>query len=239
MVQQFRNMLASNEIEGKVIYVLALVLLVQFMYPITETGNVFFLIIYQVVYASLVLAGIMLTGDNPHLERLLIVNGITLVTAGTIYTFNQDASWANLLGYVAYISLELVVLWVLLKYVFETRTITRDVIYAAVAIYLLLGAIFVPIYGFIDVATFELSGGKQHAFTGGIREDGQLFAWQDFIYYSYVTLTTLGYGDILPVTMTAKAAVAFEAIVGVMYLTIIMARLVSLYTAEFTRDVDV
>lgn len=49
-----------------------------------------------------------------------------------------------------------------------------------------------------------------------------------------MTLTTLGYGDILPATMLAKAAVSIQAIIGVMYLTIIMARLVSLYSAEFT-----
>jgi voltage-gated potassium channel len=109
------------------------------------------------------------------------------------------------------------------------------VLYAAIAIYLLLGAVFVPVYGLVDTLTFELSGGTLHAFVGGSAGAGNLFAWQDFIYFSHVTLTTLGYGDILPVTMVAKAAVAFEAIIGVMYLTIIMARLVSLYSADFNR----
>ncbi|MCP4288275.1 MAG: hypothetical protein GY792_28220, partial [Gammaproteobacteria bacterium] len=233
MFQHFRNLLGSDEIEGKVVYVLGIVLLVQFFYPITETGSLVFLLIYQVVYASLILAGIIITRNNPRLVRLLYALGTILVVAGAIYAFNQDAVWANLTGYAAYIVFDVIIIWILFKYVFETRIITRDVLYAAVAIYLLLGAVFVPAYGLVDTLTFELSDGTLHAFVGGSTGADELFAWQDFIYFSYVTLTTLGYGDILPTTMVAKAAVAFEAIIGVMYLTIIMARLVSLYSADF------
>lgn len=80
--------------------------------------------------------------------------------------------------------------------------------------------------------TFALSNGEVNAFVGGIAPEGAIFAWQDMIYYSYVTLTTLGYGDILPQTMLAKVAVSAESIIGVLYLTIIMARLVSLYSAD-------
>ncbi len=236
MFQYFKNLLSSDEIEGKVIYVLGIVLLVQFAYPITESGNLASLIIYQVVYTSLILVGILITRNNPRLVRLLSLLGVTLIVAGTIYSFNQDAVWANLIGYVAYSFFDGVVVWILFKYVFETRTITRDVLYAAIAIYLLLGALFVPVYGLVETLTFELSGGTLHAFVGGSTAANTLFAWQDFIYFSYVTLTTLGYGDILPMTMVAKAAIALEAIVGVMYLTIIMARLVSLYSTDFNRE---
>lgn len=235
MFKHFRNLLKSDEIEGKVVYVLGIVLLVQFFYPITETGNRILLVLYQVVYSSLILAGIIITRNNPRLVRLLYIFGTILVVAGVIYTFNQNAVWANLIGYAAYIVFDVIVTWTLFKYVFKTRTITRDVFYAAIAIYLLLGAVFVPLYGLVETLTFELSDGTIHAFIGGSTNAGELFAWQDFIYFSYATLTTLGYGDILPTTMVAKAAIALEAIIGVMYLTIIMARLVSLYSADFNR----
>lgn len=65
-----------------------------------------------------------------------------------------------------------------------------------------------------------------NTFTGGVALDGAVFAWRNFIYYSYVTQTTLGYDDILPVTMFAKVAVSIEAIVGVMYLTIIIGQFI-------------
>ena len=54
--------------------------------------------------------------------------------------------------------------------------------------------------------------------------------WQQFIYYSYVTLTTAGYGDVLPITLWARSLANMEMVIGVLYVTIIMARLVGLYT---------
>jgi len=50
----------------------------------------------------------------------------------------------------------------------------------------------------------------------------------DFIYYSFVTLTTLGYGDILPNSLTAKLWSVTEAIVGVLFLAVMIGRIVSL-----------
>ena len=74
-----------------------------------------------------------------------------------------------------------------------------------------------------------------HAFSDGNIQPGEIFPWQTFIYYSYSTLTTLGYGDILPIQPWARAAATLEAILGVLYITIIMARLVGLYA---TSEVD-
>lgn len=235
MLDHIRSTLASKKIEGKVIYVLALVLLAQFIYPITESGSLPLLLVYQGIYALLILAGIIIAWDRPRLRQLLYVVGPVWLVMAVVFTLNQTAFWANVTGYIAYSIFLLTVTWILFQYILETRRITRDVIYAAIAIYLLLGAVFVPVYGLIDTLTFWLSGGAQHAFSGGVNPVTVAFAWQDFIYYSYVTLTTLGYGDILPVTMLAKVAVSVEAIIGVLYLTIVMARLVSLYSAEFDR----
>ena len=55
---------------------------------------------------------------------------------------------------------------------------------------------------------------------------------RDFTYYSYVTLTTLGYGDITPKTPTAKYLATLEAIIGQLYLAVLIARLVGLYIAQ-------
>lgn len=51
------------------------------------------------------------------------------------------------------------------------------------------------------------------------------------MYFSFMTLTTVGYGDIIPVNKWAMALANFEAIIGAFYLTVIIARLVSLYGA--------
>ena len=54
----------------------------------------------------------------------------------------------------------------------------------------------------------------------------------ELIYYSFVTLTTLGYGEITPVSITARNLAAMEAVTGVLYLATLVARLVGLYRSE-------
>ena len=52
------------------------------------------------------------------------------------------------------------------------------------------------------------------------------------LYYSFVTMSTLGYGDIIPATMPARAAASLEAVLGQMYLAVLVARLVGLHVAH-------
>ena len=93
------------------------------------------------------------------------------------------------------------------------------------------------IYGIIEGITFSQTG--QHAFSDPTAVPGEIFPWQNFVYYSYATLTTLGYGDVLPVTLWARSFASVEAIIGVLYITIIMARLVGLYAAgEVEQDLQ-
>lgn len=61
--------------------------------------------------------------------------------------------------------------------------------------------------------------------------------WSIFIYYSFVTLTTLGYGDITPVGTGARTLSWMESVVGPLYLAILIARLVAIQVAE-GRDGD-
>ncbi len=226
---EFLHTLTSDKIEGKTIYVLALLIFIQSFYPFTESGSPIVLLLAQFVYSSYIFIGILVTRKNPRLVRILYVAGAMLLTAGLIYVSNPDSIPALTLTYTAYIMMYVIITMILIKYLFRAVEVNRDVLYAAVAIYILLGAIFVPLYGLIDTFTFALSG--DHAFVGVVVQ-GEQFAWQDFVYYSYVTLTTLGYGDILPTTFLAKWAVTTEAIIGVLYITIVMARLVSLYSNE-------
>ncbi len=55
--------------------------------------------------------------------------------------------------------------------------------------------------------------------------------WQQLFYYSYVTLTTVGYGDITPQGFYAQSFAIFEAMIGVLYTVILLSRLVGLQTS--------
>ncbi len=224
----------TQVVKGKVIYLLGLVLLVQTIYPVTANGRVAALIGYQLVYACLMVVGILLARDTVFHTRLLIGLGVLWAFGGVLYAFNQEAIWAQLLAYGALILFQAVVIQVMLRFIFLSRRVTRDVLYAASAVYLLLGAVFVSAFGLLETVTFAQTGA--HAFVDGQVAANAIFPWQNLVYYSYVTLTTLGYGDILPVTLWARSLVSLEAIIGVLYITIVMARLVGLYAASDVEE---
>lgn len=225
-----RRISLHDAVKGKVIYILVLVTVLQIVYPLTLSESVIPLLLYQSCYALLIIVGILVARESPRLTAFLIVLGIIWVIVGAIYAFRQSAIWALILAYISIAAYQSSIIYVLMQYIFKERSVTRDVIYAAISVYVLLGAVFVPIYGFIETTTFTQTG--MHAFADSLVPAREVFPWQNFIYYSYATLTTLGYGDILPISMWARSIAAVEAVIGVLYVTIIMARLVSLYTAE-------
>lgn len=120
------------------------------------------------------------------------------------------------------------VIYVLLNKLFQTKNITMDVIYAAISIYLLIGVLWGILYMLLEfffVGSFQFPQGM-------VLKPMYAEFDQDMLYYSFVTLTTLGYGDILPLTPPAKNLSALEAMVGPIYLTVLVARLVGMHISQ-------
>jgi multisubunit Na+/H+ antiporter MnhF subunit len=109
----------------------------------------------------------------------------------------------------------------------RSKVISTDTISGAVAVYLLIAVAWSLIYGIIlilDPTAIELPGVT--ASVGDVR------ATESLMYFSFVTITTLGFGDILPLSAVARSAATFEAVVGQIYLTVLVARFVGLQIAQ-------
>lgn len=226
----------KDPLEGKIIYVLVMTVLLQFLYPISVSDSPLILLMYQIFYMSLFVAGIYLVSNNRRVMSLLIIASISWLIVGSVYAFRPDLQWANFLGYIIIIVFQLALTVVLVRFIFRTKVVNRDVLLAAITVYLLLGAIFVPVYGIIETLTW-FPDQTTHAFVDGLNDFNDVpFPWQIFVYYSYATLTTLGYGDILPATFWARSAATLEAVVGVLYTAVIVARLVGLYAAREVEE---
>lgn len=119
-----------------------------------------------------------------------------------------------------------VITYMVIEYVMRQATVSANTIYGAVCGYLLLGISFAFLFGLIyNIApmAFYLSDGRPLAL---------IRPMQELNYYSFVTLTTVGYGDITPVLPIARTLSWMEAALGQIYLTVLIARLVSLQVAE-------
>ncbi len=108
----------------------------------------------------------------------------------------------------------------LFSYLRSARSITNDHLYTAVSIYLLLGIIWFAMYNAIDILTPGSIVRNSAALTDRSTE---------LLYFSLITLSTVGYGDVVPVHPEVRMLAALEGIVGVLYIAIMVAILVSSY----------
>ena len=111
----------------------------------------------------------------------------------------------------------------------ESTGVSADTICGALAGYLLIGVVWAFAYALLDVL---LPGS-----IAGLREQSSPNGYQQYLGYSFVTLTTLGYGNVLPANAKAESLAAAEAIVGQVYLTVLVARLVALNLTSSRRAV--
>jgi hypothetical protein len=110
---------------------------------------------------------------------------------------------------------------IVLIQVFREGPITSQRIQGAVAAYLLFGLMFAAAYTLVDLYV-------PSAFTGAAPVEITRDPLQPFLYFSFVTLTTVGYGDITAVSTVARSLVMLEALIGQLFPSILLARLVSM-----------
>jgi voltage-gated potassium channel len=131
-------------------------------------------------------------------------------------------------------------LFLLFQFLFSEQQVTIEVISASICGYLLLGFLWALLYSLLNFAqpnSFSFSYVDGELLSNGpltLRFGTERSATA--LYFSYATLTTLGYGDIVPATMTARMLCSVEAIVGQMYVAVLIGRLVGLHIAHEKRS---
>lgn len=213
-------------VKGRAVYVLALVVLLNMLYPVTSGNDPLALIVYQMLYAGLFVAGIFITSDSRRHVIWSISIALIWFAAAVIYSLDPANYWKIQITYAILLIFHVTIIGVLMRYIFNAEKVTVDVIYAACAVYFLLSFFFVPVYGMLETAV-----------PGSFVDNtlGTPVQWQQFVYYSLITLSTEGYGDILPTSMWGRMLTGLEATVGVLYVAILVARLVSLYDVQRKR----
>jgi uncharacterized membrane protein len=113
----------------------------------------------------------------------------------------------------------------LLSFVLRAPSVNTEVLCASISAYLMLGLIWTMAYWLVDQLT---PGG---AFSFNTNAGKQSMNGFNAFYFSFITLSTVGYGDITPLSRIARWLAALEAMTGLLYVTVLIARLVSLYSS--------
>ena len=190
-------------------------------YPLTDGSRVADAVLNFWICCSL---GILVLALRPErispLGGLLLGGGTLLLPIASL--LSRHAGWNMETLYLCLLPCSTLFFfycaWIIVKSIFTENEVTTDMLCGAVISYLLLGIGWTGIYALImltDASAFSV-----------IYDPSSEATDETLLYFSFVTLTTLGYGDILPVSEMARTAAFLEAVAGVMFAAIFVAALV-------------
>lgn len=190
-------------------------------------------VVVEILFAAMLLAAIFAVSHS----RSAVIIAWVLVTLTIILqvlslVYEQDSIFLahNFLGilFLCYTIAHII------RYLFVSEHVTFDMICASLCVYLLMGLMWAFAYSMLDTWDHD-------AFAYAFADNGETrvmrFSSEPSnvaLYYSFVTLTTLGYGDITPVSPIARVLAAAEAFLGQLYLVVLVARLVGLHISQST-----
>ncbi len=177
----------------------------------------------QLAFTSVLVVGVFsLAADGRVFYLGLGVAVIGLVAALGFYTTGSLV--LRVVDLVAILCFCLLAIAVKMRQVvFLTGAVTMNRVAGALCIYLLLGVLWAVLFAFVDLV-------EPTAFLYAGREVGDPI--EHLLYYSFVTLTTLGYGDITPVHPVARTLAYLEAVIGQLYIAVLIAGLVGRHVAN-------
>jgi hypothetical protein len=171
-----------------------------------------------------VLSSIYAIADNKRPLIISLILAVLTIASRWLYAF-YDVDSLIILGHGSEVIFWFYITLYILKFIIRQKIITLEMLYAALAVYLILGLAWTSLYQLIEFykpSSFLIPNAET------LQQNSSFQLW----YFSMVTLTTLGYGDIIPVSMMARTVVALEAVAGQFYLAVLIANLVGRSAAQ-------
>ena len=199
-------------------YLLASILLVFFIGPVAFDYGLLSIVNLEILFLLILIFSIFLHQHDTKLFKVTVVSLIIILI--NILFFDNNQSVSQYFLKILIVSITIVELF---REIFKTKIIDSHIISSAISIYVLVGIFWYLLFMFllmIDPDSFD------------IRNFNPEMVSIDMIYFSFTTLTTLGYGDITPLSYTAKMWSITEAMMGVMFLAVMISRVVSLFGSK-------
>lgn len=208
-------------------FLLAALLLLLLFYPFhdgTPIANLLFAALNLVILA----AGVFAANRSRKTLLVAVILGLPTLALQWIHLLTRDPLAGNFM-YVAIVLFYIFTIWQVLAEVLRPGMVTQDNICGAIAAYILTAVAWAALYGLVD----NLVPGSFVIY--GQSDTVNPMTMQDFLFFSFTTLTSTGYGDILPVSRHAQSLAMLEQMAGVFYVAILIARLAGLYQPRAAR----
>ena len=179
-------------------------------------------LLLDIFLTAVLISGVFAVSRKRWMVRLAILFAVPLFTILWL-GHTVEGPYLELPGNILGFVFSAVLVYAILDYLFSVQVVNMEVISGSVVGYLLLGLLFAFLYATIETiypGSFPLPE------AAGRDTRNQLY------YFSFVTLTTLGFGDITPMTAPARSITFLEAVIGQLYLTILIARIVGMHISQ-------
>jgi len=218
------RLLAGIPRNAALLLALVLLLLVGPVIPIEKDWFVI-----EVMFDLILLAGVFSVGRTRHHWPFLILTVVTLAVR-----------WSELLSGVDGVDMTALALtsawlfyavWIIVANLFQRTDVTVDTILGAIVTYMLVAVAFSMVFQIIELA----SPGSFRGLPEEIVDDRPLLS-NIMLYFSFVCITTMGYGDIVPINGFAQPLAVLEGMFGQLYLAVMIARLVGLHISRAPKS---
>ena len=165
--------------------------------------------------------------STKSLKILLPLGSLTAATTWINYFVSND--FIHLVDSITTFLFLVAIVVLMIRHIAHSRDVNRTIILSSINGYLLLGVLSAVLLVISDVVHHNIYNSASQAITFPGQSVPQL---GDYLYFSFVTLTTLGYGDVTPVSHLARSMTVLIAITGQLYMTILIAMLVGKFLAR-------
>lgn len=217
--------------QHRLLFFLGCILALLMSFPFIHEWFSNYLGLVEVFFTLLMIICVYVINRDP---KILTVASLIAILTSTIMWFNFILNSLPLLitGLLFQICFFTLTTYTILNYVLSYHRVNEDTIYGAISAYLLMGIIWALIFTTLELAMPDSFKFSQALFHNNAYIAGHRFYFSQFLYFSFVTLTTLGYGDIVPITLGARGFSSLEAIAGQLYVAVLIARLVGLHISH-------
>ena len=214
---RFRNL--RQQYSDPILTALTILLLVLMFVvaPLQATGHIVFQAFGFLVALVMIAGALFISGSTTAFIAMLIAFGMNLTAA--LHRLSDPSALDIHLVAGAWLILAITLGWVVARQVFAAGRVTYHRIIGAILLYFLISLMFVALFALVGQLIPK-------AFSGIAIDDSTALA-SNLIYFSFVTLTSTGYGDIVPVHPIARSLCNLESIIGQLYPAILLARLVT------------
>jgi Ion channel len=219
-----QNKLARNNI----ILLFCLLIIVLFHQLLSVHSG----LILKIIFTVIILSGTFSLEFNKRTRNILIASGTIPIFLNWLSYFIING-WLIITMYFSFFCFNVFIAVFMIRHIARSKNVTLTILINSINCYLfigVLGAVLLVKEEILRKIGFHLDAGGINFAGSGAQ------GFHDYLYFSFVTMTTLGYGDVTPVSSFAKSTTILIAIVGQLYLTILVAMLVGKFLSRTQLD---